>query len=255
MSTIEEKRRLREEKIASVRRRRRLRLIVLLILVIVLVLGIILAYNSQWFQIKEIKTIGNKNLSNKEVVTLSRVTPGASLLRIPLRDIKERLKKNPWVKEVQIDKDYPDKLIIRVIERKPVALVEAESGQRYLLVDADNFIITSISDVSKSKLPVIQEIETSGKEVGETLSSKNLSNAIKAYQSLYPSLKKSITIIRAVSPDELYFYVEGIEILYGEAKDIEKKNRVLKDFLSKKDERIIFIDVRVPSHPVKRPLE
>jgi hypothetical protein len=49
------------------------------------------------------------------------------LVDLDLKPIEARLMKNPWVKGVVLSKQFPDRLIVQIIERKPVALVQSGS--------------------------------------------------------------------------------------------------------------------------------
>ncbi len=64
-----------------------------------------------------------------------------NLPRLSLDWVDDRLKENPWVKSADLHKDLPGRLVVRVTEKREVALLR--DGQEYSYVDADGQVITS----------------------------------------------------------------------------------------------------------------
>lgn len=56
---------------------------------------------------------------------------GENLVLLPLPRVEAALRRNPWVETVEIQKELPDRLRIRVTERRPVALLKQGSGLAY----------------------------------------------------------------------------------------------------------------------------
>lgn len=56
---------------------------------------------------------------------------GENLVLLSLPKVEAALRRNPWVETVEIQKELPDRLRIRVTERRPVALLTQGSGLAY----------------------------------------------------------------------------------------------------------------------------
>jgi cell division protein FtsQ len=56
---------------------------------------------------------------------------GENLVRLSLAEAARRVRRNPWVDEVEMTKELPDRLRVKVAERKPVALLIAGGGFVY----------------------------------------------------------------------------------------------------------------------------
>lgn len=53
---------------------------------------------------------------------------GKNLVLLSLDEVAARVRRNPWVESVEIVKELPDGIRVKVAERRPVALLEAEKG-------------------------------------------------------------------------------------------------------------------------------
>ncbi len=59
-----------------------------------------------------------------------RYVQGQSLFSLSLEPLKQELLRNPWVKGVVVQKEFPDTLRVRIIERNPVAWWNTPEGVR-----------------------------------------------------------------------------------------------------------------------------
>jgi len=56
---------------------------------------------------------------------------GENLVRLSLAEAAARIERNPWIVSVEMVKELPDRLRVKVAERKPVALLAAAGGLAY----------------------------------------------------------------------------------------------------------------------------
>lgn len=75
------------------------------------------------------------------------------IFSLPLYDIKTKLEKIGWVKEVNIERQLPSTLHIRIVERIPRAIWQYQKNLR--LIDKEGAIITDKKLSEYSKLPVL----------------------------------------------------------------------------------------------------
>ena len=68
---------------------------------------------------------------------------GRNLVRLSLADAEARVRSNPWIASVEIAKDLPHGLRVRVSERKPIALLLA--GSDLVFADADGRAIAPVA--------------------------------------------------------------------------------------------------------------
>lgn len=243
----------RREKLKHVRRKQQLWMALLLVVAVAVLAAFIWLFRSDLFRIKKVEITGNKHLKSSQVEKLAAIDSDMSLIRLPVKEIDARLSKNPWIKDVEITRSFPDKLKIQIVERKAIALMPIEDG--LAAVDSEGLVLERRPDSTKVVLPMIKDLKISKVKVGKKIKSKAFSNAILCLKGLDSKLRSSLSIISASSVDKLSLYnKEGVEILYGKAENIQKKNYILKKLLSE-NSTVKFIDIRVVSNPVIKRLE
>ena len=85
---------------------------------------------------------GNERLSDGEILELLELSEGANILTLDLEDVRERLLRSAWVREVEIQRVLPRTLTLRIAERSPVAI--AVLGELYLLA-ADGTMLDELA--------------------------------------------------------------------------------------------------------------
>src|SRR3989337_488157 len=63
----------------------------------------------------------------EEVWAVVRGGGPGTLWSVPAKEVAGRLSRHPWVRSVSVRKSFPDRLVVRVEERKPVAMVNLDA--------------------------------------------------------------------------------------------------------------------------------
>jgi cell division protein FtsQ len=103
------------------------------------------------FVIKKVEMTGLARLTPADLEPLMALKPSETLPELDLRAVHERILSHPWIREAQIRKSYPDKLEVRVVERRPFAVVQADSGD--ILVDETGRILGKVPADSNASRP------------------------------------------------------------------------------------------------------
>jgi cell division protein FtsQ len=82
---------------------------------------------------------------------------GRSLYLVPMEERLASVRNVAWVRDASIARVWPNRLIVQVEERTPVAFLTLPSG-RFALIDADGVILPPAQD--HFKLPVITGLKT-----------------------------------------------------------------------------------------------
>lgn len=104
---------------------------------------------------------GIVHASKREMMTRLEPDLGRSVYLIPLRQRRAELASLPWVKDVSLQRLWPNRLRVTVTERKPVAFVRlnARRGAGPIgLVDADGYLLP-MPESAKFDLPVLVNVE------------------------------------------------------------------------------------------------
>lgn len=100
--------------------------------------------------------------SESRIVDIFRRDFGRSIYLCPIKERRLNLMGIDWVKEASVSRVWPNRLLVRVTERKPVAFVQmpaADGAMMYGLVDADGIMLDP-QRAAKLTLPVLAGVAT-----------------------------------------------------------------------------------------------
>ena len=99
-------------------KRRKLKIKRILILFFLLISIILIGVLLSKVPIKNIYIVGNNILSDKTTIENSGLSNYPPILRISKKEIRKKLGKNPYIKNIKIEKKFPSKIYVYVTERK-----------------------------------------------------------------------------------------------------------------------------------------
>jgi len=141
-----------------------------LILMLLVILLILLILNSSVFSVKKIYIKGEKNLSASQVMDISEIVIGENILKVNLGKVEKNLKNSPWIKEAAVERKLPSKIIINIVERKPIAFVYFLGS--YILIDDERKVL-EVKEKYDSSFPVISGLKLKTFKIGEILECQN----------------------------------------------------------------------------------
>ena len=141
------------------------------------VLGALFVYSystilsSPYFSIREISVRGVKELTEKDILASAKIRMRSNILSVNTDAVAKRISVNPWIKSVYVGRELPDRLVLEVRERTPVALVK-QAGALYLM-DVDGFVFKKLSRADEVDLAILSGVDVRAKSasvlVGEAL--------------------------------------------------------------------------------------
>mgnify|MGYP001176363563 CR=1 FL=1 len=108
---------------------------------------------NNYFKIKEISIENNKILNSSEVKNELSFLYEKNLFFLKNKTIKKELKKNSFLESFEIKKIYPNKIIIKIFEKKPIAILQ-DKKQKYYFTDK-NEIMKFIEIKKYNDLPLV----------------------------------------------------------------------------------------------------
>jgi len=157
----------------------------------VLIYGFVRAKHSSLFQLKKVtvETISNGYpLTPDQVLQMAKIQLNTqNLFDLNMKPIEARLLKHPWVKGVVIGKEFPNTVSLKVVERKPIALVNGQHG-KVAYLEEDGTVFEDLSIVYSKDLPILQ-----GFTIHDELTMKQLRALLFEWfeESRIPGLKVS----------------------------------------------------------------
>lgn len=119
-----------------------------------------------------------------------------SIFSIPLEERRRRLLAIDWIEEASVSRIWPDRLIVRVRERKPVAFVSARMG--VLLIDAHGMLLEQPPQAQFS-FPVLSGVR---EEDSDTTRQDRVRSFLDFQQDM-GYLSKDISEVDATDPDNI----------------------------------------------------
>ncbi len=108
---------------------------------------------SDFFQITAIKITGTHKIKKSKIVVLSGINIHSNLLAVDTEAVEKRLADHPWIKNAKVWRDFPNRLLISLDERRPAALVANKDGLSY--IDGSGTIYASLQKGDALDFPVI----------------------------------------------------------------------------------------------------
>lgn len=140
----------------------RLRL-VLLILVTLSVVGGVAYYiyhygtHSWRFRVESsdsIEVSGAQHVTRSQIVQIFAPDLSRNIFFVPLADRKRQIEDIPWVESAAVMRYLPNRISVRLAERKPVAYVQV--GSRVELIDANGVVMSKPANISEAySFPVL----------------------------------------------------------------------------------------------------
>lgn len=123
--------------------------IVKIVLAIIVFVAVIIGLsNVPLFNIKHIEVVGNNKLSEDKIIALSGINDSINLFKLDEGTIKNAIKENAYVENVEVNRKFPNKVVIDIKEREA----------KYMLQFADSYVYINnqgyMLEISNEKIEV-----------------------------------------------------------------------------------------------------
>lgn len=189
--------------------------------------------DTPYLRIKETRIEGvNGNLAAELKGLVTTLTRGQrNILDIDAAELSKEIARHPRIRDLKVEKIYPDQLVVHAVERQEVAVLATPSG--FYLVDSESHAMEKLDTqrLAEAKLPYISGLKDDMVHEGEPVKSESLRKAISL-----------LGVLKERNP-ELYARVSEIQIQSDGVSSIESLTAHMKGGL----------DVRFgDSNPIKK---
>lgn len=185
----------------------------------------------------------------KDYAAILRAGIGENIMEFDIETASKRLlDANPELKEIQIIKAFPDKLVLKVEARRPAAQV---GRKHFYLIDEEGVTITDVNQTIREDLPIIAGAQWRlTHKVGYRDKSPHMAKGLELLKAIWESRfldEHTLTKIDISDKRNVTFFIEdGLEIKIGNEEFPErlgKLQKTLASLLIGRDE-IKYIDLR-----------
>jgi cell division protein FtsQ len=209
--------------------------------------------------VSKVRVQGNHLVPESSLIEVAAIPRGAKLFDLDLTRIHQRVRKNPFVKDVLVQRNLPNGVDIQIVERTPVAVV---SAGELLYIDADGVVLPSVHTEAMLDLPVITGAVSAQECIpGKMITRQPVREALRLLnlaQELSESLPRRISEVNIRDDGELVVYtVEfGVPVLIGQgdlAPKLMKLEAFWKEIVSNRGTpELASLDVRFQDRVIAR---
>lgn len=232
-------------------------------------IALVVLSHTDAFTISSISAEPTEHISADDIAALAGVPEGTTLLNYDETLIVDNLHRNPWVKDVRLSREFPDRLKVEVTERTVTTIVMMNSGSvvwcmgdddvwiepvKIVAGEGQSIIEAALAYVSGTETLVITDVPQTVNPVAGTHADDEVFDAIRTYRvNLSPDFWNEIVSINASSVEGISCILKsGVEISLGAPTSIETKEAVIDQLMAKYPNRLTYVNVRVPSNPSYR---
>jgi cell division protein FtsQ len=212
------------------------RVVALLLLIGLMVGSVWLVYFSEVLAVKDVEVEGARTLGSEEVRDVAAVPSGLPLARVDLDAIRARVEALAVVRDADVTRAWPDRVVIDVEERVAVAVVEI--GGRTRGMDAEGVVFR---DYPKPP-PGLPQVRTSSDTRSDALR-----EAALVVEALPAEVSRRVDHVEVATIDQISLVLrDGKSVVWGSAEESEAKAEVLAGLLQQPGRTY---DVSVPGQP------
>jgi cell division protein FtsQ len=105
-----------------------------------------------FFRLREIEVEGCQKVAYETLISLTKIDGMPNLFTVSLGEVAKRLESHPWIDHIRVRKVFPNKILIQVEERKPIAILRLEE---LYYVDTQGVIFSPVGERDEYNYPFL----------------------------------------------------------------------------------------------------
>ena len=217
-------------------------------IICILLLGLYSATQSELLDVDEIEVLitGGNKISSNEVVVLSGISLSQSMISVDSDKAETLILTNPWVYEVEINKEWPNRISIWTSLRNAFAYASTLEG-KFATIDADG-IVLELSKLNSSDdfvTVIVEKLTDPGSKI------EGIDMLLRATRAVTPDLQQWIKIISPTASGVRAEMNGSVFVELGVSDDFTTAMSDLKAVLGQVELMCIQrIDVSVRENPI-----
>lgn len=197
-------------------------------LILLSIISCIVVFKTNIFIINNVEYRGDIVVTGDYVKDISKALYGKNIFTFDKDFIISKLKKNPYVKDVEINRKLPKKLILNIIEAKGLFFINEENGNK-AIISSDMILLEKNKEKDTTNLIEIKGLDTSNIKVGDNISKDtrldSILNELYEEQGIIKKNKEEFSIVSVDLGDlsKIKVYLNSIEVKIGTDENLRKK--------------------------------
>jgi cell division protein FtsQ len=206
--------------------------------------GVRLTQKAQ-FSVKDIEVEGRQQTSRDAIYAALGANSGAPILTFDPAAAQARISKLPWVASATVERILPDKILVHLVERVPLARWQHEN--RTVVIDSEGKELPDARPDQFASLPLVVG-------AGAPTETQKLLQDLKEY----PDVQKLVTASVRVSERRWDLHLEPDVIVRLPEEDVDLALGRLAQLIDEKkilERNVSAIDLRMPDRLILEPAE
>jgi len=128
------------------------------------------------FRVREIEVEGGRKIPKETLLSLAVIEGMPNLFSVKLKEVIKRLETHPWIEQVRVRKVFPNKILIQIEERKPVAIIQMED---LYYIDAKGEIFSPVGEGDGYNYPYLTGLSRGVLEKDPTEAKRLIAKALE----------------------------------------------------------------------------
>lgn len=210
---------------------------------------VFLFFYSAAFVVKDVTVTGGRPEVQAEVARLAQIPTGRPLARVSEGRVTERVLADPRVASVEVEKDWPSGVTLKVTEREPA--VALRGGGTTWVADATGKVFEQVERPSR-RLPLISIVGDPAALAPETVSGLAELWRLRLDPDV---IEGSLSAPKVAKDGSVTMTADNLTLLWGQPTENTKKWQVVQAIVSQeavdpKGPTKVVIDLRSPDNPV-----
>ncbi|EGF12468.1 cell division protein FtsQ/DivIB [Dialister micraerophilus] len=196
---------------------------------------------------------GNDIIKTEDIFFEAEIKKPINIFQIRTSNVEKRLLNDIRIEEVDVSRQFPFTINIKVKERKPLVIVQGEFC--YAILDKTGLVIETETSLKKANYPMITGKKWGNLLLGDTVSESDVLLALKFINSLSEDGVKLFSEINIGNKDNIIAYTRsGIAVKLGNGKNIANQAKLAENMvgdISSRQLSVEYIDANTSSPFIK----
>ena len=216
---------------------------------IALAAGLLVFLHSPLLAVEAVEIVGSDRSDVASAVAGTGLGPGALLLWVDTAAVERAVESDPGVRDVRVDRVWPDRIVVEVIEHDP--LVWIEGTLRWMLVARDGSVVADAPEPGAGLLRAA--LAFPDRVPGEVPTDPAWHEVVEMALVLADDIGGTLTL--EMRGAEMWTEAFGHPVRLGHPIDLADKGRTLRAMLAEEVPSGHIIDVSSPRRPAVVPAD